>query len=159
MVRKKQTVADFPPEFMDAWSLALKGELSLDMGTVGAARNMIQRLYTFRKRLIEEAPELGASYYLVDLRVHDEFGNVIQGKPTRVLAKAIIRAATLGWKDQIRKQSSVLEGAEELKTATPVGVPSVVPISNMNERVTLAPDTGDNLSEALSNAGYSTGEG
>lgn len=149
MARKTQTVADFPPEFLAAWNLAAENKLLLALDSVGEARNMIQRLYTFRKRLMEEAPEIAARFYLVDLRVHDELGNVITSRDTRVPQKAIIRTYNPTWKDQIRKQVS--EGG--VVPAIQIG-PTV---ELMEPSTPLVPvETPDSMTETLSDLGYST---
>lgn len=160
MARKAKTLADFPPEFLDAWRLAAEGTLLLEVESVGAARNLIQRLYTFRKRLAEQNPELGARYYLIDLRVHDEVGNVIVGKPTRVPLKAIIRPSSTGWKDQIRKQAQERTGHESASGVLTLGeglVPSYkhIPPEPPTQSGT---DSPDNVEETLADLGYGTGD-
>lgn len=130
----------------------------LTMEDAGSARNLIQRLYTFRKRLMEEAPEIAKDFQLVDLRVHDEAGNIIVGRTTRVPGKAIIRVFVPTWKDQIRKQlDSSLEGDKEIQTPQDEQLPVLPGLSLEQPVVLVSEENPDNLSEALSNAGYATG--
>lgn len=160
-MRRKKTARDFPPEFLDAWKLAVEGKLFLPMEAVGMARNLIQQLYTFRKRLSEESPEIAAPFFLVDLRVHDEDGRVITGKPTKVPAKAIIRPFNPTWKEAIRLQliasdNGIPVGDPAHSGLIPIG-PEVAKI--YTEIVKKVEDVPDTLSETLSDLGYSTGEG
>lgn len=152
MPRKPKTMADYPPEFMDAWKLACEGKLMLSLDSAGTARNLIQKLYAFRKRVAEEAPEIGSKFYLVDLRVHDEAGNVIVGKATAVPGKAIIRPYNPGWKDQIRQQIS--QKVEPPAFTHPQGTSPALP------EVALAPPAPaeDNVGSTLSNLGYGVDE-
>lgn len=156
MARRVRTMADFPPEFMDAWRLACEGKLMLSFDSIGQARNMIQRLYTFRKRVAEEAPQIGAAFYLVDLRIHDEQGNVIVAKQTAVPTKAIIRPFKPGWKDQIQSQMSGLAHVSVPGGALQAGelpVPVVPPESGANTPH-VPSESSDSMGEALSNLGY-----
>lgn len=147
MPRRKQTAADFPPEFMQVWELAVQKNLKIEMPTAGQARNMIQRLYVFRKRLMEEAPQIAAPFYSVDLRAHDEAGNVIVGKSTNVPGKAIIRVHQSDWKAQVAQQfQSVSEGG---------GITPSTAVGALSESV-VTPDSppSDQLSETLSILGF-----
>ncbi len=152
MARKPRTAKDFPPEFLDAWNLALEGKLMLSMDTIGQARNMIQQMYIFRKRLLEESPELGSKFMMVDLRVHDEEGRIITGKPTAVPQKAIIKPFVSTWKEQIRQQAGVLTVAPTLP---------IIEVNPAQDFPLLALKTdphepNDTFEETLSNLGYST---
>lgn len=136
------------------------------MDSVGQARNFIQQLYTFRKRLSEESPELAAPFFLVDLRLHDIEGNIITGKATSVPQRAIIRPYKPGWKDQLQQQLAasgrgVGEGAKLLEPLV-----SVKPSGSMLEKLPVPANPAesgvnstDALSETLSDLGYSTEEG
>lgn len=153
MPRNRKSSADFPPEFLSAWQLAVKGELLIAMDSVGAARNLIQRLYSFRKRLMEEAPEIASQFYLVDLRVHNEMGNVIEARATAVPGKAIIKVYVPTWKAQIQKQAE--ERAED-KAVTQTPDVTEIAVPRQDSHLLAQQSSSDNLTEALSNAGYST---
>lgn len=142
--RKRLTVSDFPPEFMTIWQLAVDGKLSIEMENAGSARNLIQRLYIFRKRLMEEAPLIANPFYLVDLRVHDENGNLVS-KATSVPAKAIIKTYVPTWKAQVASMvNQIPEGAGAPLAAAPA-------------EVIAAPPAGDALSGTLEMLGFGTG--
>jgi len=145
--RRKLGASDFPPEFMDVWNLAVQRKLLLTMESAGAARNMIQRLYTFRKRLMEEAPAIAGPFYTVDLRVHDIQGNVITGKATAVPGPAMIKDFQSTWKAQIHALSSLQ--VSEIGSVRPKvsEEPMVIPS---------AAETSDNLSETLKTLGFGT---
>lgn len=87
----KRAVKDFPPEYMLCWQAAIQGKLDLRLSTPGKATNLRQQLYIFRKRLNEEAPELAAPFFEVDLKIED----------SRIVAHV------LDWKRQVR--SAILE--------------------------------------------------
>lgn len=142
--RKQLTVADFPPEFMSIWQLAVDGKLSIEMDNAGSARNLIQRLYIFRKRLMEEAPSIAQPFYLVDLRVHDENGNLVS-KATSVPAKAIIKTYVPTWKSQVASMISQVPERE-------LNSPSELPVAQVPV------PTGDALSGTLEMLGFGTGE-
>jgi hypothetical protein len=156
MARKTQTIKDFPPEFMNIWELAAAGKLMLSFDEAGTARNMIQRLYTFRKRLMEEAPQLAERFYLVDLRVHDEAGNVIVGRKTAVPGKAIVKTYIPTWKEQVRKQLSSSESGVLTEVPALVIAPEGLDLPLAD---TPAVQTSvDHQEETLSDLGYGTGE-
>jgi hypothetical protein len=152
MSRAKRTAKDFPQEYLAAWQLAVEGKLMLTMESVGMARNMIQQLYIFRKRLMEESPQIAGAFYTVDLRVHDELGNVITGKPTKVPQKAIIKPFVSTWKDQIRTQMQASGSGVSASPVVPIVEPTVpdLPICPPSQGQT------DSLTETLSDLGYST---
>jgi hypothetical protein len=147
MVRRKLTAADFPQEFMSIWQLAVERKLLLQMDSAGQARNFIQRLYVFRKRLLEEAPQIATPFYAVDLRIHDEAGNVITGKATAVVGKALIKDHVSTWKAQVAGLIAVSE--IEVSASKDSALEHVVSIP--------APEA-DSLSETLNTLGFGTGE-
>ena len=72
MKKRTYTIESFPKEFFDIWQLAEEGKLSLEMPTKGQATHLKQRLYIFRKTLLETSPDLAQPYLSVDIRVEEE---------------------------------------------------------------------------------------
>jgi hypothetical protein len=70
--KRNQSVSDFPPEFFDIWTAAAQRQLALRLEAKGTAVNLKHRLYTFRKRLLQEAPQAAQSFLNVDLTVVQE---------------------------------------------------------------------------------------
>lgn len=67
--KRNKSVADFPAEFFTIWELAAQRKLCLLIGERGKATNFRQRLYTFRKRLIEESPQVAQPFMSVDIKI------------------------------------------------------------------------------------------
>ena len=68
----KRKASSFPVEFLSIWQLAAAERLHLCFPTKGAAVSQKQQLQIFRKRLLEEAPEVAIPFFQVDLLIIEE---------------------------------------------------------------------------------------
>lgn len=99
----------FPPEYLDIWRLAVSPVgLRLEFPSHGQATNMRHRLNTYRKRLMEEAPELAAPFMLADLNIRSE-GDIF-----------VLEDHVPDWKRQLRAQLGGIS-AEAPAPANPPG--------------------------------------
>lgn len=104
---KRRGSRQFPPEYLDIWQLAVSpAGLRLEFPSHGQATNMRHRLNTYRKRLMEEAPELAAPFMLADLNIRTE-GETF-----------ILEDHVPDWKRQLRSQLA----AKAPSPADPPGV-------------------------------------
>lgn len=70
MSTRSKGVRQFPAEYLDVWKLASSEQgIKLTFDSHGKATNMRQRLNTYRKRLMDEAPEVAAPFMLTDLDI------------------------------------------------------------------------------------------
>lgn len=157
----KQTAKDFPAEFLDAWKLAVEKKLLVSFESAGTARNWIQRMYTFRKRLMEESPAIAAPFFLVDLRVHDEQGNAVIGKATAVPGKAMVKVYEPAWKAQIKEQIASERGvpvggevSPQLQHSTEIAEQMTPKLPEVSNSANSGANSVDALSETLSDLGY-----
>ena len=97
----RKSTRQYPAEFLTIWRLALSGELLLPFPRKGTAVNMRQRLYTYRKRLLEESPELAGPFIDLELQIEEQ-GNTW-----------IITANLSEWKKLVQEQAKNLEPLEQ----------------------------------------------
>jgi len=128
MTKRKRTAADFPPEFLDAWELAAKGELRLDFESAGKAKNFRQQLHAFRKALVDENGQGPfAHWWNYDL--------VIEG--TSIICRQ------LEWKKQIR--AAKLLPSPKIQNPAPIVPASLEEDIKENDKA---------LDQALAKLGY-----
>lgn len=98
MSRRKRTVADFPPEMIQAWEAAAQGKLQLTFPSKGAATNFRQQLYTFRKAFVSENGQAAiAHWYNYDLVVKPDAGEMW-----------VVTTAVADWKQQLRERGATI---------------------------------------------------
>lgn len=130
--KRNQSVSDFPPEFFDIWMLAANGSLRLSFESSGKATNFKQRLYTFRKRLLQESPAMAQEFAGVDLKVE-------RGETPQQGAGALLVPYVPEWKKQVAAAKNTLgEGlslpAAPLSQIPPdISIPASAPISTLGE--------------------------
>jgi len=91
MSNRTKTVADYPPEFLQAWEQAAAGQLRITFPLRGSATNFRQRMYAFRKAFVRENGQLAiAHWFNNDLIVSEADG------------KFIVTTGTTDWKAQVR---------------------------------------------------------
>jgi len=147
MTRKK-SAKDYPPEFYEAWELASKGTLEITLTTKGAAINMRQRLYAFRKAFIEENGQAEFNHWFqYDLVVEDN----------------VVKTGTLAWKEQVRAQASK-EGIAPPQIQPKIDNPtSLVPEglgptrSTTHEMPQVSPSAKEAMDSALAKLGFTSG--
>lgn len=115
---RKRGVADYPPEFMDIWTLASQGKLELTFDSAGAATNFRQRLHAFRKAWVNENGQASiAHWWNYDLAVIPE--SVPPEDICSRTPKAVLLCRELDWKKQVREQMHQVQNPQ-----APVQAPS-----------------------------------
>jgi hypothetical protein len=135
--RKPPSLDSFPQEFFSIWDLALEDKLDLKMESKGQGTSMKQRLYTFRKLLVQQGIE--NSYYQVDLKVVELEGEFY------------LISHTPEWKKQVRSATVNKEAmtvAKEILGTEPKTL----------KEAEAGKDISDSVSAALKNLGFSTGD-
>lgn len=69
MNTKTYELSSFPQEFFSIWEEAQKGTLALPLESKGQGVHLRQKLYTFRKQLAKEIPEMAAPFLSLSLIV------------------------------------------------------------------------------------------
>lgn len=116
--RRRRMVADFPPEMLDAWELASRGELVLSFESKGAAMNFRQQLHSFRKAFVQENGQASVSHFWnYDLEIKD---------PTDETPSWQIVCSKIYWKEQIRDQmKNVATPAPQIKNPADIVPPGI----------------------------------
>lgn len=98
MTTRTKTVADYPPEFMQAWEQAAQGAMRISFPLRGSAINFRQRMYAFRKAFVRENGQAAiAHWFNNDLKIDfDDKGQ----KPVWV-----VTTGETDWKVQVRQAS------------------------------------------------------
>jgi hypothetical protein len=104
---RKRKAADYPPEFLETWELASKGQLEIKFPDKGKAFNFRQRLHAFRRAIIDEGGQAAFSHWFAyDLEIVEEFD---QKSGIGATGKWLLRTTELDWKAQVRAQAAAAQ--------------------------------------------------
>jgi hypothetical protein len=131
---RKRGVADYPPEFLDIWTLASQGTLELTFDTEGQATNFKQRLHAFRKAWVNENSQAAISHW---------WNYDLQVEPCSTKWKLVCRE--LDWKKQVRAQMHKVSNPQ-----APIQAPSpLVPKMDLSTSETREQAAVDNVLNKL----------
>lgn len=147
----KRTLSQYPQEFLSIWELALAGTLRIEFEKYGTGVNLRTRLYTYRKRMDEEAPIMAQPFKVVDL---------VMNPLPNANGKYELTGQVLSWKRQAREQMSQLAAIKPAETPNPASQtqPRMVPAVPTPQAGAPEPEQ-DAMDSTLKSLGFGSKDG
>ena len=151
MATKTKSLRDYPVFFFEAWDLACAGRLSVSFEEKGLATSFRHRMYSFRRRFIEEgaAPEKVPQMGRASLKIRED----------KETGKWFVENIGMeDWQMQVSRAYEELGNRENLNGQVQVQEQVQEQESQAQDQVDTSPAPADPLESTLQNLGFGTKE-